>query len=452
MGTDTRKRLAFTGDETAAYIMKQINPDVVTAYPITPQTETVMKFSQYAADGEVDTELVTVESEHSAMSATIGAAAAGARAMTATSANGLALMWEIVYIASSARLPIVMELINRALSAPINIHCDHSDSMGARDASWIQIYSENNQEVYENTMMALRIAEHPDVQLPVMVCQDGFITSHSLEDVAVFTDEQVREFIGERKPVYNVLDIKKPITWGPLDLQDYYFEHKRQQAEAMRNSFKVIEEVHRDFEKFSGKRYDFIEEYKTDDAEAVIVAMSSVCGTIKYVIDELRAEGKKVGPYEIPMQPEPLLKEAQSGSFWSYMAGVAYQALTRYHVRGLVVNNYMTDLPIKKGLSSSAAICVLTARVYLLTTVTFLTKGSALTFRIAVIGRLKLAAFSHLKQCRSTPPIWTIRRKYSPVTGRSNSTFLSYPTHRRRANARGDAVACDKSPPRLSLK
>jgi pyruvate ferredoxin oxidoreductase alpha subunit len=275
--------------------MKQINPDVVAAYPITPQTETVMKFSQYVADGEVDTEMVTVESEHSAMSACVGAAATGARAVTATSANGLALMWEIVYIASSARLPIIMEVVNRALSAPINIHCDHSDSMGCRDASWIQIYSENNQEVYENTIMAVRIAEHKDVQLPIMICQDGFITSHSLEDVAVFSDEVVQKFIGQKRPVYSVLDINKPITWGPLDLQDYYFEHKRQQAEAMKNSFKVIDEIHKEFEKLSGVKYDFIEEYETKDAEVVIIAMNSVCGTTKYVIDKLRKDGKKVG-------------------------------------------------------------------------------------------------------------------------------------------------------------
>jgi len=177
------KVVALMGDQAAAEAMRQIEPDVVAAYPITPQTEIVMTFSQFVADGRVKTEMIPVESEHSAMSACVGAAASGARTMTATSANGLALMWEIVYIAASTRLPIVMPVVNRALSGPINIHCDHSDTMGARDSGWLQIYCENNQEVYENIIMAVRIAEHKDILLPVMVCQDGFITSNADERV-----------------------------------------------------------------------------------------------------------------------------------------------------------------------------------------------------------------------------------------------------------------------------
>ncbi len=289
------KSLALTGNETAAYAMKQIDPDVVAAYPITPSTAIPQAFSQYYADGVVNTEFVPVESEHSAMSACVGAAAAGARAMTATSANGLALMWEIIYIAASNRLPIILEIVNRALSAPINIHCDHSDTMGARDSGWIQIYSENNQEVYENTIMALRIAEHSDVLLPVMVCQDGFITSHSVEDIRVLPDDVVKKFIGIKKPHFPLLDTDNPVTYGPLDLQDYYYEHKRQQVLAMENARKAIPEIEKEFGKIIGKEYGFFEEYKTDDADVVLVAISSVCGTTKFVIDKLRSAGKKVG-------------------------------------------------------------------------------------------------------------------------------------------------------------
>ncbi|MBN2096923.1 MAG: pyruvate ferredoxin oxidoreductase [Candidatus Omnitrophica bacterium] len=290
-----RKVVAMTGDQAAAEAMRQIEPDVVAAYPITPQTEIVMGFAQFVADGRVQTEMIPVESEHSAMSACVGAAASGARTMTATSANGLALMWEIVYIAASTRLPIVMPVVNRALSGPINIHCDHSDTMGARDSGWLQIYCENNQEVYENVIMAIRIAEHKDIRLPVMVCQDGFITSHAVEGIKLYDDKQVKEFIGAYQLEHSLLDIDKPVTYGPLDLQDFYFEHKRQQAEAIKNSLKAIPEIFAEFKKYFGSAYDFIDTYKLDDAELAIVALSSTAGTTKVVIDELRAQGKNVG-------------------------------------------------------------------------------------------------------------------------------------------------------------
>ncbi len=289
------KVVALTGDQVAAEAMRQIEPDVVAAYPITPQTEIVMTFAQFVADGRVQTEMIPVESEHSAMSACVGAAASGARTMTATSANGLALMWEIVYIAASTRLPIVMPVVNRALSAPINIHCDHSDSMGARDSGWLQIYCENNQEVYENIIMAVRIAEHKDIRLPVMVCQDGFITSHAVEGVRPYDDKQVKDFIGEYKIEHSLLDVDKPVTYGPLDLQDYYFEHKRQQSEAIKDSLKAIPQVFSAFKKHFGVEYDFIEAYKLNGAEVAIVALSSTCGTAKVIVDKLRAQGKKVG-------------------------------------------------------------------------------------------------------------------------------------------------------------
>ncbi len=287
--------VALTGDQAAAEAMRQIEPDVVAAYPITPQTEIVMTFSQFVADDKVQTEMIPVESEHSAMSACVGAAAAGARTMTATSANGLALMWEIVYIAASTRLPIVMPVVNRALSAPINIHCDHSDTMGARDSGWLQIYSENVQEVYENIILAVKIAENENILLPIMVCQDGFITSHAVEKVEIFDDKRVKDFIGEYKPKQPLLDVDNPVTYGPLDLQDYYFEHKRQQSEAIKNALEVIPEVIAEFNKTFKRDADLIEEYKLNDAEIAIVVLSSTAGTTKTAVDKLRERGIKAG-------------------------------------------------------------------------------------------------------------------------------------------------------------
>ena len=288
-----RERLS--GNEAAAIAMKQINPDVVAAFPITPSTEVPQYFSTFVNNGQVDTEFVAVESEHSAMSACIGAQAAGSRAMTATSANGLSLMWEMIYIASSLRLPMVMTLVNRAVSGPLNIHNDHSDAMGARDSGWIQLFSENNQEAYDNLIMAHRIAEHKDVLLPLMVCQDGFITSHSIENIELIEDEKVKEFVGTYKPAHYLLNDKEPIAVGPLDLQHHLFEHKKQQADAMRNAKKVILEVAADFEKMTGRKYEFFEKYKMEDSEIVIVCMNSTAGTAKYTVDKLREKGIKAG-------------------------------------------------------------------------------------------------------------------------------------------------------------
>ena len=292
-----RERLS--GNEAAAIAMKQINPDVVAAFPITPSTEIPQYFSTFVSNGEVDTEFVAVESEHSAMSACIGAEAAGGRAMTATSANGLSLMWEMIYIASSLRLPIVMSLVNRAVSGPLNIHNDHSDAMGVRDSGWIMLFSENNQEAYDNLLMAHRIAEAKDVQLPLMVCQDGFITSHSIENIELENDETVKKFVGQYNPKHYLLNDKEPIAVGPLDLQSYLFEHKAQQAEAMRNAKKVIKEVSKEFEELTGRKYGFFEEYKTEDADIVIVAMNSTAGTAKFTADQLRKQGVKAGVLKI---------------------------------------------------------------------------------------------------------------------------------------------------------
>ncbi|KRQ86208.1 Pyruvate synthase subunit PorA [Caloramator mitchellensis] len=293
------KRVSLSGNEAVAYGMKQINPDVVAAFPITPSTEVPQYFSQFVANGEVDTEFVPVESEHSAMSACIGAAAAGGRVMTATASAGLALMWEMLYVGASMRLPMVLAVTNRALSGPINIHNDHSDTMGARDSGWIQLYGESAQEAYDNLMQAIRIGEHKDVQLPVMVCYDGFITSHAVENLEMLDDEDVKKFVGVKREAPFALLGQDPISMGPLDLPNHYFEHKRLQAEAMKNAKKVILEVAAEYEKLTGRKYSFFEEYKMEDAEAAIVVINSTAGTAKFVVDNLRAQGKKVGLIKI---------------------------------------------------------------------------------------------------------------------------------------------------------
>ena len=309
-----RERLS--GNEAVATAMKQINPDVVAAFPITPSTEIPQYFSTFVSNGTVDTEFVAVESEHSAMSACIGAEAAGARAMTATSANGLSLMWEMIYIASSLRLPIVMSLVNRAVSGPLNIHNDHSDAMGVRDSGWIMLFSENNQEAYDNTIMAHRIAEHKDVLLPLMVCQDGFITSHSIENIELIEDEKVKKFIGEYHPKHYLLNDKEPMAVGPMDLQAYLFEHKYEQAEAMRNAKKVILEIAEEFEKMTGRKYGLYEAYKLEDADIAVVCMNSTAGTTKDVVDMLREKGIKAGMLKVrvfrPFPAEEIAKELEN--------------------------------------------------------------------------------------------------------------------------------------------
>lgn len=287
--------MALDGNSATAEAMRQINPDVVAAYPITPQTSIVQTFSEFVADGLVDTEFITVESEHSAMSACIGASAAGGRVMTATSSAGLAFMWEVLYVAASTRLPIVMPVVNRALSAPINIHCDHSDSMGARDAGWIQLFSENAQEAYDNTIQAVRIAEREKVRLPVMAMSDGFITSHAVERVEIEEDEAVKRFISPFRSTYPLLDIDNPVTYGPLDFYDFYMEHKRQQAEAIERAKEAVIEVGEEFGKTFGRSYGLLERYRLDDAEIAVVVLSSTAGTARGVVDDLRGRGIKAG-------------------------------------------------------------------------------------------------------------------------------------------------------------
>ena len=283
------------GNQAVAEAMRQINPDVVAAYPITPSTEVVQTFAQFVADGKVDTNFVTVESEHSAMSACTAAAAAGGRVMNATSSAGLALMWEILYITASLRQPVILTVVNRALSGNINIHCDHSDSMGARDAGWLQLYAENVQEAYDNLIQAVVIGERADVRLPVMSCLDGFLVSHSYELMQVEDDDAVQEFIGPYEARLPLLDLDNPITMGPLDLWDFYFEHKRDQWEAYGPAKQAIVEVGEAFGERFGRTYGLMEKYELDDAELVVMALGSMAGTAKDAVETLRAESVKAG-------------------------------------------------------------------------------------------------------------------------------------------------------------
>jgi pyruvate ferredoxin oxidoreductase alpha subunit len=287
--------VAVTGNEAVANALRQANPDVCAMYPITPATEMVQRFSSFVSDGKVKTELILAESEHSAMSACVGSSAAGGRVITATSAQGLALMWEILFIASGTRLPIVMPVVNRALSAPLNIHGDHSDAMGARDTGWIQLWSENAQEAYDNTIQAFRIAEHMDIRLPAMVCMDGFIISHSIERIEYLEDEEVKNFVGEFRQLNPLLDIERPVSYGPLILTDYYMEYRKAQDEVASKVSRIVLDVARDFEKMSGRKYDLFETYRLDDAEIGIVILNSAAGTSKDVIDEFRNRGIKAG-------------------------------------------------------------------------------------------------------------------------------------------------------------
>lgn len=292
-------RERMSGNEAVAYAIKQINPDVMPAFPITPSTEIPQMVSTFIANGEIDTEFIPVESEHSSMSATMGASAAGARALTATSSCGLAYMWELLYVAASDRLPLVLALVNRALTGPININCDHSDSMGARDAGWIQIYAENNQEAYDNFIQSFRISEHPDVMLPFMACQDGFITSHAVENIELIETDKVKAFVGDYNPENYLLNADMPMAVGPYATSPFYMETKMNQRLAMKNAKKVILDVAAEFEKISGRKYGFFEEYKLDDAEVAIVIMGSAAGTTKDAIDALRAKGIKAGLLKI---------------------------------------------------------------------------------------------------------------------------------------------------------
>jgi len=359
-----RERLS--GNEAVAIALKQINPDVLAAYPITPSTEVPQYFAQFVADGQVDTEFVAVESEHSAMSACITATASGGRSATITSACGLALMWELLYVASGTRVPVTLAVINRALSGPININNDHSDSMGARDSGWIQLYSENNQEAYDNYIMSVRIAEHKDVMLPVMSCQDGFITSHAIENIELMEDEEVKKFVGEYKPDHYLLSGEN-LSMGPYDTPMFYFEHAYQRARAMVNSKQVILDVSKEFEKLTGRKYDLFEEYKMEDAERAIIVLNSTAGTTKALVDDLRAKGEKVGLIKLrvyrPFPMDELSKaishvkavavmdkaesfSAMGGPVFNDVRSACYELKTRPHIINYIYGLGGRDVPV----------------------------------------------------------------------------------------------------------
>ena len=285
----------MSGNEAVSYAIRQVNPDVMPAFPITPSTEIPQMVSTYIANGEMDTEFIPVESEHSSMSAAIGAESAGARSLTATSSAGLALMWEELLLAASNRLPLALTLVNRTLSGPININCDHSDGMGARDTGWIQIYAENNQEAYDNFIQAYPIAEDKRVHLPIMICEDGFITSHAVENIELMEDKLVKEFVGEYEPEEFLLNPGKPIAVGPYSVTNYAMEAKKNQETALENAKEVILEVAKKFKEISGREYGLFEEYKTKDADYIMLIMGSAAGTAKEAVDHLREQGKKVG-------------------------------------------------------------------------------------------------------------------------------------------------------------
>lgn len=296
----THKTVATTGNSLVAEALRQVKPDVVAAYPITPQTTIVEEFARFVANGLTDAEYVTAESEHSAMSACVGASAAGARVVTATCGPGLALMWELLHIASGMRLPIVMVNTNRALSAPINIHCDHSDVMGARDAGWVLLFAETAQEAYDNTIMAVRIAEDPRVLLPVMSCMDGFITTHSIDRADIMDDESVAAFVGEYAPRYALLDDAHPVSHGNFaGLNGPYFAFKKQQRLAMNAAMSVVKEVGSEFSALSGRSFGVVEGWGMEDADVAVVVMGSTAGNARHVARELREQGTRAGVLKI---------------------------------------------------------------------------------------------------------------------------------------------------------
>ena len=303
----------MSGNEAVAYAIRQVNPDVMPAFPITPSTEIPQMVSTYIANGEMDTEFIPVESEHSSMSATIGAEAAGARSMTATSSCGLAFMWEELLVAASNRLPLVLALVNRTLSGPININCDHSDGMGARDTGWIQIYAENNQEAYDNFIQAFPIAEDKRVHLPVMVCQDGFITSHAVENIEIEDDADVKDFVGEYHPEEFLLNPGKPVAVGPYAVSNYSMEAKYNQEQAMIRSKEVVKEIATAFRDKFGRGFDLFEQYRMEDAEYVMLIMGSAAGTAKQAVDDLRNKGFAAGVLKLRLfRPFPAEEIAQA--------------------------------------------------------------------------------------------------------------------------------------------
>jgi pyruvate ferredoxin oxidoreductase alpha subunit len=304
---------ALNGNSAMALALKQIDPDVVMAYPVTPAVEIIEQLASFSANGDLNSELVNTESSLSAISGCIGASSSGGRVFTATASQGLASMHELLMVASSLRLPIIAAVGNRALAAPGNIHADHSDTMAERDSGWIQLYSENPQEAYDNLVQAFKLAEHSEVRTPVMVGMDGYVTTHSVENVAVEDKLEIQQFVGNYEPNFSLLDNEQPITLGSMAMSDYYFEHKANQLQGINHSRQVLKQIAKEFGDLFGRYYGLFESYKLADAETAILLMGSTAGTAKDAVDQLRQKGEKVGLLKLRLfRPFPYheLKEA----------------------------------------------------------------------------------------------------------------------------------------------
>jgi len=347
----------WDGNFAAAQALRQVQVDVVSAYPITPSTPIVEGYAKFLADGYVDGEFIMVESEHAAMSGCIGASAAGGRVATATSSQGLALMIETLYQASGMRLPIVLNIVNRALAAPLNVNGDHSDMYLARDSGWIQFDAYNPQEAYDLNFIAFRVAEDHDVRLPAVVNQDGFLTSHTAQGVKTIDDDTAFNFVGEFKPMNDMLDLDHPVTHGVQTEEDWHFEHKaRQHNDLMTKVFPKIQEVFDAFEKMTGRKYSMVETYDMDDADVAVVCMGTTVETAVIVAKEMREKGIKAGVVGIRVfRPWPfeqlaeILKDVKAigaldrsspngapGALYNELAGTLFNTDTKAALTGYI--------------------------------------------------------------------------------------------------------------------
>lgn len=303
---ELQKVEVWDGNMAASHALRQAQVDVVAAYPITPSTPIVQNYGSFVSNGNIDGEFVMVESEHAAMSGCVGAAAAGGRVATATSSQGFALMIEVLYQASGMRLPIVLNLVNRALASPLNVNGDHSDMYLGRDTGWINLCTYNPQEAYDFNLMGFKIAEDMRVRLPLIVNQDGFICSHTAQNVFPLSDDEAYKFIGDYKPHNAMLDFNKPVTYGSQTEEDWHFEHKAQLHNAIMNSYSVIEEVFEEFYKLTGRKYNIVEQYDASDADLVIVALGTTVESARVASRKMREQGLKTGVVSIrSLRPFP---------------------------------------------------------------------------------------------------------------------------------------------------
>lgn len=289
------KVVVWDGNMAACQAMRQAQIDVVAAYPITPSTPIVQNYGTFVSNGYIDGEFLLVESEHAAMSACVGAAAAGGRVATATSSQGFALMVEVLYQASGMRLPIVLNLVNRALASPLNIHGDHSDMYLGRDAGWINLCAMNPQDAYDLNLLAFKIAEDMRVRIPVIVNQDGFLCSHTAQNVRPLSDEQAYSFIGEYKEKNSLFNFEHPATYGAQAEEEWHYEHKAQLHNALMRSQAVIEEAFSAFKALTNREHKIVETYDMDDAEVAIFALGTTAESARVAAKTARKNGIKAG-------------------------------------------------------------------------------------------------------------------------------------------------------------